>query len=134
MLDARSVIERYYATFDAGDWPGLLELLDPEVVHDINQGPRERGREAFHVFLQRMARCYAERIVELRILVGADGRHAAAEYVVEGRYLATDPGLPEARGQHYRLPGAAFFEVREGRITRVSNHYNLRDWLAQIQA
>jgi steroid delta-isomerase-like uncharacterized protein len=134
MDDTRRLIERYYAAFDAGDWSGLLALLDPDVVHDISQGPREHGRAAFAAFLERMARCYAERIVELRILVGADGTHAAAEYVVEGRYLATDAGLPEARGQCYRLPGAAFFAVQGGRITRVSNHYNLRDWLAQIEA
>ncbi len=60
------------------------------------------------------------------------GRRAAAEFVVEGEYLATDEGLPEARGQRYRLPAGAFFDISDGRIARVTMHYNLPDWLAQV--
>jgi len=32
------------------------------------------------------------------------------------------------------LPGGAFFTLHEGRIARVSNYYNLEDWLAQVGA
>ena len=67
-------------------------------------------------------------------MTGPDGRHAAAEYVVEGTYLATDEGLPEARGQTYTLPAGTFFEVRDGRIARVTTYYNLKDWLRQVGA
>jgi len=41
-------------------------------------------------------------------------------------------GLPAASGQTYVLPGGAFYALRDGRICRVSNHYNLQDWLRQI--
>src|SRR5690606_24396704 len=67
------------------------------------------------------------------VMATADGARAAAEYVVQGEYLAADEGLPEARCQRYELPGGAFFEVRDGRIARVSNYYNLEDWLAQVR-
>ena len=68
----------------------------------------------------------------------ADGTRAAAEYVVHGEYLVADEGLPAARGQRYVLPGGAFFEIEfgeagAGRITRVTNYYNLQDWLRQVQ-
>jgi steroid delta-isomerase-like uncharacterized protein len=129
-----ALIEAYYAAFNRGDWPAMLALLHPEVAHDLNQGGREVGVPAFAAFLQRMARCYAEQLRDVRVLASADGRHAAAEYVVHGTYLAHDEGLPPARGQHYVLPGGAFFDVREGRIARVSNHYNLADWIAQVSA
>ena len=63
----------------------------------------------------------------------ADGTRAAAEFFIDGRYLATQPGLPEARGQTYRLRVGAFFEFNaQGLITRVSNYYNLADWLRQV--
>ena len=65
-------------------------------------------------------------------MVSADGRRAAAEYVVHGQYLAGDEGLPPARGQRYVLPGGAFFELRGGRIARVTNYYNLGDWISQV--
>ena len=52
---------------------------------------------------------------------------------MHGTYLATDAGLPPARGQTYRLPAGTFFAVRDGRIARVTT-YNLADWSAQVGA
>ncbi|HLS84538.1 MAG TPA: ketosteroid isomerase-related protein [Arenimonas sp.] len=122
----------YYAAFNRGDRAAMLALLADDVAHDINQGARETGRAAFAAFLQRMDRCYREQIKEIVVMANGEGSRVAAEYVVQGEYLADDTGLPPARGQTYRLPGGAFFEVREGRIARVSNYYNLEDWIAQI--
>jgi steroid delta-isomerase-like uncharacterized protein len=53
--------------------------------------------------------------------------------VVHGEYLEADEGLPPAHGQTYVLPGGAFFGIREGRIARVTNYYNLEHWLAQVR-
>jgi len=132
MSDASSLIERYYAAFNAGDREGMLACLTDDVAHDVNQGGRETGREAFRAFLARMRRCYREQLRDVVVMTSADGARAAAEYVVHGEYLADDEGLPPARGQRYVLPGGAFFELRDGRIARVSNYYNLADWIAQV--
>jgi steroid delta-isomerase-like uncharacterized protein len=48
-------------------------------------------------------------------------------------YLATDTGQPPARGQTYVLPGGAFFTLKGDKITRVTNYYNLQDWMKQVQ-
>ena len=40
-----SLIARYYAAFNAGDWEGMLACLTEDVAHDINQGGREVGKE-----------------------------------------------------------------------------------------
>lgn len=122
----------YYAAFNRGDHAAMLALLDDAVVHDINQGERETGKAAFAAFLERMARCYREQLHDVVVMATHDGRRAAAEYVVEGTYLVADEGLPPARGQTYRLPGGAFFELGEHGIVRVSNYYNLPDWIAQV--
>jgi steroid delta-isomerase-like uncharacterized protein len=134
MQQTLALIERYYDAFNRADREAMLALLDAGVVHDLNQGPREQGRDAFRAFLERMDRCYAEQLRDISIVASADGLRAAAEYVVHGRYLETDEGLPPARGQAYVLPGGAFFETRDGRITRVTNYYNLQAWLAQVDA
>jgi steroid delta-isomerase-like uncharacterized protein len=60
------------------------------------------------------------------------GTRAAAEFVVHGKYLATDEGLPEANGQTYLLPAGAYFDLAEGKIARVSVYYNLADWTRQV--
>lgn len=132
MTETERLIRAYYSAFDAGDREGMLALLADNVIHDINQGPRETGKEAFRAFLAKMDHSYREAIRDLVVMVDGTGRRAAAEFTVEGEYLATDPGLPEAKGQRYRLPAGAFLEVAEGRITRVTTYYNLPDWIRQV--
>lgn len=128
------LLQRYYAAFNQADWPTFLGLLTDDVIHDINQGSRQVGRDAFEQFMQRMNTSYAEQIADIQIMTNADGTRAAAEYTVLGTYLKSDEGLPEATGQKYTLPGGAFFEIRDGKVARVSNYYNLEDWLAQVKA
>jgi steroid delta-isomerase-like uncharacterized protein len=127
----KSLIETYYAAFNSGDREALLELLADDVVHEVNEGEAETGREKFRAFLQRMDRSYRETVEELVVFTGSTNR-AAAEFYIRGEYLATDDGLPEGTGQTYRLRVGAFFEARLGKITRVTNYYNLRTWLRLV--
>lgn len=130
--DTVALIARYYAAFNAGDMTTFLDLLTDDVAHDINQGTRELGKAAFGRFMQHMNRCYREHLTDLVVMASDDGRRAAAEFIVNGEYLVTDEGLPPAAGQRYRLPAGAFFEVRDGHVARVTNYYNLQDWIAQV--
>ncbi len=126
------VIRAYYEAFNRGDRGAMLALLTEDVAHDINQGARETGRDAFGRFLAHMDRCYREQLQDIVVMCSADGRRGSAEFVVEGTYLVTDAGLPPARGQAYRLPAGTFFDLRDGRIARVTTYYNLADWSAQV--
>jgi len=129
---AIGLVRGYYDAFNRGDWAGMLERLTDDVAHDLNQGARESGREAFAAFLRRMEASYREQLREVVVMASIDGTRAAAEYVVHGEYHHTDDSLPPANGQRYVLPGGAFFDIRDGRIARVSNYYNLQDWIAQV--
>jgi steroid delta-isomerase-like uncharacterized protein len=126
------LIRDYYAAFNAGDEAAFLALLTEDVTHDINQGERETGKPAFAAFWARMSRCYKETITDIVVLTEPSGERAAAEFVVHGEYLAADDGLPPAHGQKYVLPAGAFFTIRDGKVARISNYYNLPDWLAQV--
>ncbi len=132
MHEAIALVERYYAAFNAGDMDLFLSLLTDDVEHDINQGAREVGREAFACFMTRMNAHYREQLEDIVVMASADGTRAAAEFVVCGTYLATDEGLPEANGQTYRLPAGAFFTLRDGKVARITNYYNLEDWIRQV--
>lgn len=50
---AIALIENYYAAFNRGDWEAMLSHLSDDVAHDLNQGPRETGVDAFRAFLAR---------------------------------------------------------------------------------
>ena len=132
-MTTTELIQAYYARFNRGDWDAMLELLSDDVAHDVNEAGRETGKAAFKAFFERMNASYAENISDLSVSVNSDGSRAAAEYVVSGTYHRTDAGLPEARGQEYKIAGGAFFEVQNGKISRVTNYYNLHTWLQQIK-
>jgi steroid delta-isomerase-like uncharacterized protein len=127
-MDAAALIRRYYDAFNAGHRKAMIGLLAAEVAHDVNQGSRAVGAEAFAEFLAHMDRCYREQVSDLVVMATPDGRRAAAEFTVSGTYLASDPGLPLASGQTYSLPAGAFFELDGDRITRVTTYYNLEAW------
>ena len=127
-----ALLTRYYAAFNAGDHQAMLVCLADDVAHDINQGERQTGKDAFRAFLARMDVAYSERLDDIVLMTSADGARAAAEFVVHGTYKVADEGLPPAHGQGYVLPAGTFFEVRDGLIARVSVYYNLSDWIAQV--
>lgn len=130
--EAEALIKTYYAAFNNGDWEGMLALLSDNVRHDINQSGAQTGKAAFRAFMGEMNRSYRERLENIVILSDETGTRAGAEYVVHGQYLTTAEGLPEAHGQSYILPGGAFFAIEHGKIARVTNYYNLQDWLDQV--
>ncbi|WP_370279338.1 ketosteroid isomerase-related protein [Pontibacterium sp.] len=126
------LLQQYYDAFNRQDMEAFLNLLTEDVVHDINQGGREVGKAVFAAFMDRMNAHYREQIVDLSISSNEEGSRAAVEFRVLGEYLSTDEGLPEANGQTYDLPAGAFFEIRDGKVARITNYYNLQDWIEQV--
>ncbi|MFL4468836.1 ketosteroid isomerase-related protein [Tateyamaria armeniaca] len=128
------VVTRYFDAFNAGDTDAMLACLTDDVAHHVNEGQVRKGRTAFAEFCAHMSRCYAETLSDIVILSDPSGTRAAAEYVVNGTYLVTDEGLPEAHGQTYQLPAGSFFDIVDRRIARVTTYYNLADWTRQVSA
>jgi steroid delta-isomerase-like uncharacterized protein len=127
---SKDVIARYFDAFNRGDIDGMLAELADDVAHHVNEGQVREGKVLFREFCSHMERCYRENLTDMVIF--AEGDRAAAEFVVNGTYLATDDGLPEAHGQSYKLPAGSFFTLKDGKITRVTTYYNLADWLRQV--
>ena len=125
-------IRRYFGAFNAGDTEGMLGCLAEDVAHHVNEGAVRVGKDKFRAFCAHMSRCYREELTDMVIFEAEGGTRAAAEFIVNGTYLATDEGLPEARGQTYRLPAGSFFSLEGDKITRVVTYYNLADWMRQV--
>ena len=131
-IDSIKLVESSYAAFNGGDMDTFLNLLTDDVIHDINQGKREIGKEAFTQFMACMNFNYREQLVDMVIMATEEGNRASAEFVVLGEYIKSDEGLPAANGQKYRLPAGAFFEIRGNKVARITNYYTLQDWIAQV--
>ncbi len=133
-MEAKQLIEQYYAAFNRGDLTSFFALLDDDIIHEINQGHSEVGKPAFQQFMEHMQNCYQETITDLVIFTHPDNTRAAAEFLVEGKYIKTDKGFPEARNQTYEIPAGAFFEIKNGKIARVTNYYNVKEWVKMVSA
>lgn len=131
---ARATVAAYYAAFNAENPAGMLACVTDDVEHRVNEGGIRHGRAKFAEFCAHMGVSYREQLQDIEIFVNAAGTRAAAEFVVHGEYLKTDPGLPEAQGQRYVLPAGSFFDLKDGKISRITTFYNLNDWIAQVSA
>ncbi|MGQ3488541.1 ketosteroid isomerase-related protein [Roseovarius pacificus] len=128
-----STVKAYFDAFNRGDVAAMLACLSDDVAHHVNEGQVRTGKDAFRAFCEHMNRCYREELTDMVIFDAEGGARAAAEYVVNGTYLETDEGLPEASGQTYRLPAGSFFSLKNGQITRIVTYYNLADWMRQVK-
>lgn len=133
-MTAKNVIAAYFQAFNNGDVKGMLECLSEDVAHHVNEGHVRTGKAAFAAFCEYMGRCYKEHLDNMVLFEAEEGTRGAAEFVVNGTYLATDDGLPEAHGQTYKLPAGSFFSLENNKITRVVTYYNLADWTKQVSA
>ena len=128
------LLEIYYAAFNRGDSDAMIACLSEDFAHDVNQGTRRMGKDQFREFNAHMTRCYQENLTDLVLMANEDGTRASAEFIVNGIYKQADADLPPATGQTYRLPAGTFFDIKEGKITRVTTYYNLEDWIAQVNS
>lgn len=133
-MDTKSLIAAYFESFNDGQTDRMLNLLHDEIEHHVNEGKIRKGKRLFAEFNAHMSECYRENLTDMVVFANVPGDRAAAEYIVNGTYLKTDEGLPPANGQTYRLPAGSFFDIRDGKISRVTTYYNLGEWVRQVNA
>ncbi len=133
-MNTKKIIQSYYQAFNNKQFTAMLEMLTENVIHDTNQGSRTIGKKEFTKFLVEMDEFYDEHLDNIVIMVSTEGKRAAAEFICNGTYKTTCEGLPPARGQKYSLPVGCFFEIEGSKIARVTNYYNMNDWLKQVQS
>lgn len=131
-MTALETVQQYYNSFNHKDWNGMLALVHPEVRHQPNQGDQRVGIEKFTEFLGMMDASYEETLTEMVFFTEPENNRVAVEFVVNGIYKKGEEGFPEAHGQTYLLPAAAFLEVRNGKISRVTTYYNLPLWISLV--
>lgn len=131
-MTALDTVKQYYYSFNEKNWEGMLALLHPEVRHEPNQGEVRVGIEKFTEFMRMMDDSYEETLTDMVFFTEPTDTRVSVEFVVNGIYKKGDEGFPEAHGQKYVLPAAAFLEVTGGKISRVTTYYNLELWIKLV--
>lgn len=132
--DIKQIVQAYFDAFNQSDIEALLALLHEDVVHDINEGERQIGKQAFRLFYAHAIANFDEARSDIAIMVSENSGRAAAEFTRRGSYSATIEGLPPANGQTYSLQGGVFFELDDCLITRVTGYYNKAELIRQLSA
>lgn len=130
MPSTGQLLQAYIDAFNAGDEEALLATLADDVIHEINEGETELGKDRYRAFRAHMNACYAEQLEDAVLF--ENGSRGAVEAMCAGRYIQTDAGLPLATGQTYRVRIAIFAEGNGHQLTRVTSFYNLRKWIEAV--
>lgn len=131
-MNALQIVKKYYESFNRLDWNGMLDLVHDDIRHEPNQGEPRIGKALFTDFLKMMDESYEEQLTDMVFFTEPNDKRVAVEFVVNGIYKKGDEGFPEAHGQKYVLPAAAFLEVKDGKISRVTTYYNLQNWIKLV--
>lgn len=131
-MTSLDIAQQYYHCFNQKNWEGMLQLLDPNIRHEVNQGDARIGIAQYREFLQQMDEAYEETLTDMVFMVDASGTRIGCEFTVNGIYKKGAEGFPPAHGQSYLLPAGAFLSIQDGKIQRVTTYYNLPLWIKLV--
>lgn len=121
---APAIVQAYVAAYNAMDVPALVATVAEDVMfrgygRDGEMTASAYGRDEFETLSAENAALFRSRRQNITGCVAA-GPLAALDIAFEG-VLAVDLGAAGGVGDVLRLTGAAFFEIRDGAITRLTD-------------
>lgn len=123
------------------DWTEALNRRDADaavayltedcVLVNIGTGQRTVGREAIREDHLALFAMYSDMRIEKTTFLSTGDGHYATEWIMTGVHTGDAPGLP-ATGKPFRISGAGVGEIRDGRIARVTEYWNMAEFLIQV--
>ncbi len=122
-----SVVDQYYAAFNARDFDAWLETLDEDVEVLIDAGVL-RGRLVARAYLSGIAQAYPGVTVANRRVVAEAPNAVVSEFQLLNptAALVPDPSSPDGAGVPWRLDGVTceVLRLRGGRISSLHSYYS----------
>ncbi len=109
------------ATFYTGDC----------IKEDIAVGKATRGKEEMKALISGAFTAMPDMNIELVTIFNC-GNWAATEWTMSGSYSKSYPGFPSATGKKFSVRGATIMELRNGKISRISDYWNFASFLQQV--
>ena len=98
---------------------------------DIAVGKATHGKEEMKALVSGAFSAIPDMQVEL-VTLFCGGDWAATEWIMSGSYSSDYPGFPRAAGRHFSVRGASVIELRDGKISRISDYWNFASFLQQV--
>jgi hypothetical protein len=129
-VSGTSLLERWFAAGDAGDFDVFDEILDPDVVIHAPIGLSTRGPEAEKDVWRDARRAMPDIVHDIRDVVDA-GTTIAARAVVTGTLHGDFAGI-KANGRSFSVDQALFAHVRDGKIVEAWEIVDTASLLRQL--
>ena len=121
----------YAAAWNSHDTEKMVSFFtDDSVYEDLGIGKIKRGKEELRAFINGFFATFPDHNFEVKSSF-ISGDWYCAEWVWSGTHKGDIPGLP-ATGKRFSIRGVSVGELKEGKIKRNSDYYNLMDFLKQI--
>lgn len=109
----------------------LAQFTDDATYADVALGQSHSGKVAMREFFASMEREFSSDYrFEAGLMVITDSAYAA-EWVMRGTHDRSSAMLP-ATGKSYAIHGASIGELRDGKIARNTDYWNMTEFLVQV--
>jgi steroid delta-isomerase-like uncharacterized protein len=120
------------AAWNAHDVERIAAFYTEDCIkEDVALGTSTRGKEEMNALHRRVFEAFPDLRIELTSSFHTDD-WAASEWVMSGTYSHQLPGLPPATGRSFSIRGSSIMKLHRGRISRVSDYWNLLSFLQQL--
>jgi len=130
--DVEDLLREENAAWNAHDVERIAAFYTDDCFkEDIAVGKATHGKEPMKVLVSGAFSAIPDMKIELVTLFYC-GESAATEWTMSGSYSSDYPGFPQAAGRHFSVRGASIMELRNGKISRISDYWNFASFLQQV--
>jgi steroid delta-isomerase-like uncharacterized protein len=129
--DMEKFAQDYYAAWNLRDWEKLSSLLTDDIIcEDTAEGRVVHGKQEMKAYYADTIAWSADVKFEIKSLLSS-GNRAVSEWVMSGTHTGDIPGL-KATGKNFSVRGVTVVELRDGKICRETEYWNIAAFLQQI--
>jgi len=130
--DAEKMMNDYLAAWNSHDVEKLLTFFTDDAVYECTpMGKVSRGKKEIKDFFSSTFANFPDFKIEMKSGFNA-GDQGAGEGVMSGTFANSNiPGMP-ATGKSFSVPGVGINKFRGGKISRVTNYWNMAAFLQQV--
>ena len=126
------LLDCYFTAFNGLDAKAVASLFVEDASFcDLAMARTMRGREEIAAFVTEISSLSPDFSLTRRQTL-IDGNRAAVTHNMAGTHAGAFMGFP-ATGRLYRIPVSTYFEFREGKISCVTDNWNLLTLLTDLR-
>jgi steroid delta-isomerase-like uncharacterized protein len=131
-VDVEEMLKEENAAWNSHDVDKIATFYTDDCIkEDVAVGVHVRGKEAMKAVNSGAFAAVPDMKIELRLIISSRDT-AATEWTMSGTYSSSHPGAPLVIGRPFSIRGATIMQLREGRISRVSDYWDSAQFVRQV--